>query len=169
MFRHIRDVQAVWKEESAKTLQILEAIPDAAAHTAVGHDHRDLRRLAWHLCETVVELPHPMGLKVAGFPGEPMQTPVPPTMAEIRATYAAVSASFLEALAPLNDMALAATYPFYGETWTGAFALSVLVSHQIHHRGQMTVLMRQAGLHVPGLYGPAKEDWAAMGLPVPTV
>ena len=32
-------------------------------------------------------------------------------------------------------------------------------------RGQMTVLMRQAVLAVPGIYGPAEEEWAAMGLP----
>jgi uncharacterized damage-inducible protein DinB len=29
----------------------------------------------------------------------------------------------------------------------------------------MTVLMRQAGLRVPGIYGPAKEDWASMNMP----
>ncbi len=32
-------------------------------------------------------------------------------------------------------------------------------------RGQMTVLMRQAVLAVPGIYGPAEEEWAAMRLP----
>lgn len=30
--------------------------------------------------------------------------------------------------------------------------------HQVHHRGQMTVLMRQAGLHVPSIYGPSRDD-----------
>jgi hypothetical protein len=25
--------------------------------------------------------------------------------------------------------------------------------------------MRQAGLKVPGIYGPAREDWASMGMP----
>ncbi|MEA3297729.1 MAG: DinB family protein, partial [candidate division Zixibacteria bacterium] len=44
-----------------------------------------------------------------------------------------------------------------------------LIQHQIHHRGQMTVLMRQAGIKVPSLYGPAKEDWAQMGLEPPEV
>ena len=43
------------------------------------------------------------------------------------------------------------------------------LSHQTHHRGQMTVLMRQAGLTVPGVYGPAREEWAAMGMEPPTV
>ena len=33
----------------------------------------------------------------------------------------------------------------------------------------MTVLLRQAGLTVPGIYGPAKEGWAAYGLDAPKV
>ena len=57
----------------------------------------------------------------------------------------------------------------YGERWTRAFGLKVCVDHQIHHRGQLTVLMRQAGLRVPSLYGPAKEDWSQMGMKPPTV
>jgi len=28
------------------------------------------------------------------------------------------------------------------------------------------VIMRQAGLRVPGVMGPAEEEWAAMGMPV---
>ena len=51
--------------------------------------------------------------------------------------------------------------------WEGSRAeiIQDTFSHWSHHRGQMTVLMRQAGLRVPGVYGPAKEDWAAMGAP----
>jgi len=48
-------------------------------------------------------------------------------------------------------------------------SLQVLVVHQAHHRGQMTVLMRQAGLKVPGVYGPAREEWTAYGMQPPAV
>ncbi|MBE0644676.1 MAG: hypothetical protein IH600_11400 [Bacteroidetes bacterium] len=30
---------------------------------------------------------------------------------------------------------------------------------------QLTVLMRQAGLLVPGIYGPSREEWSTYGLP----
>jgi uncharacterized damage-inducible protein DinB len=33
----------------------------------------------------------------------------------------------------------------------------------------MTVLMRQAGLRVPGMYGPAQEDWAQWNMRPPIV
>ncbi len=43
----------------------------------------------------------------------------------------------------------------------------VLIRHHIHHRGQMTELMRQARLKVPGMYGPSKEEVEAFGRPAP--
>ena len=53
----------------------------------------------------------------------------------------------------------------FGQVWKRSELLSSLVRHQVHHRGQMTILMRQAGLKVPGVYGPAREEWAKMGMP----
>ncbi len=50
---------------------------------------------------------------------------------------------------------------FFGHQQTKAGVLRFLISHQIHHRGQMTVLMRQADLRVPGIYGPTREDQEA--------
>ena len=56
----------------------------------------------------------------------------------------------------------------YGETWKRGVALEMLIRHEAHHRGQMTVLMRQAGLPVHGVYGPSREEWTAMGMePLP--
>jgi uncharacterized damage-inducible protein DinB len=31
----------------------------------------------------------------------------------------------------------------------------------------MTVLMRQAGLRVPGVYGPSQEEWSQFGMEAP--
>ena len=39
----------------------------------------------------------------------------------------------------------------------------LLVQHEVHHRGQLTVLMRQAGLRPPGIYGPTFDDWKDKG------
>jgi len=49
-------------------------------------------------------------------------------------------------------------------SWKKGKVLSVLVKHQTHHQGQLTVIMRLAGLKVPGVYGPAEEEWANMGM-----
>jgi len=61
------------------------------------------------------------------------------------------------------------TIEFIGQTIPNGSLLLFLLQHQSHHRGQMTVLMRQAGLPVPGIYGPAKEEWAQFGLQAPNM
>lgn len=55
----------------------------------------------------------------------------------------------------------------FGQKMSKGEILFFLIQHQIHHRGQMTILMRQAGLTVPGLYGPSKEEWAMKGMEAP--
>jgi uncharacterized damage-inducible protein DinB len=44
-----------------------------------------------------------------------------------------------------------------------------LILHQVHHRGEMIVLMRMAGLAVPGIFGPTREEWAQYGMQPPSV
>jgi uncharacterized damage-inducible protein DinB len=68
-----------------------------------------------------------------------------------------------------NDGTLEVEDDMYGEKWKRGLTLAILVNHESHHRGQMTVLMRQAGLKVPGVVGPAKEEWAQYNMPAPEV
>lgn len=171
MFRKLDDFKTCWREESAKTLEIFGAIPDAALKAAVTAEHRDLRRLAWHLVESLLEMPGHCGLAVKGahLVKDGFIVAPPATMAEIAEAYRTASTSFAEALEAWKDADLEIEDKMYGEQWKRGFTLFVLITHQTHHRGQMTVLMRQAGLKVPGIYGPAKEGWAAYGMDAPKV
>ena len=63
-----------------------------------------------------------------------------------------------------TDDTLTESDNMYGEDWQRGTTLAILINHQAHHRGQLTVLMRQAGLSVPGVYGPSKEEWVAYGM-----
>jgi uncharacterized damage-inducible protein DinB len=107
------------------------------------------------------------GLRPTGVNPE---SPVPPTAEEIKKAYATVSQSLLEQVKSMwSDDTLQNEDDMYGEKWKKGYTLHILMQHEIHHRGQMSVLMRQAGLRVPQIYGPAKEDWASYGMPVPEV
>lgn len=57
----------------------------------------------------------------------------------------------------------------YGQKWKRGFTLQALIAHEIHHRGEMIVLMRIAGLAVPGVYGPTRDEWANYGMAPPSV
>lgn len=171
MYRKLDDFRSAWNQEQPGVIKFLTAIPDSAAGQTVAEGHRDLRRLAWHLVETLIEMPARTGLKVphgeAFLAHQPL--PMPDTLSEIRAAYEAASTALLEALQAWDDATLEVLDDMYGMQWPRGLTLHILVLHQAHHLGQMSVLMRQAGLRVPGLFGPAKEEWAEYGMEAPQV
>jgi uncharacterized damage-inducible protein DinB len=57
----------------------------------------------------------------------------------------------------------------FGRKMSVGTLLLFLLKHEIHHRGQITVLMKQAGLNVPGFHGPSKEEWAFVGMEAPNM
>jgi uncharacterized damage-inducible protein DinB len=167
MYRRIEDFLKNWEYEASSTSKVIGALTDAALAQAVAPGHRTLGRIAWHLAQTIPEMMSKTGLSVAGAAPE---APAPKSAAAIKAAYDDASASLAKELkAKWNDAALEVEDNMYGETWKRGSTLAALIVHQVHHRGQMTVLMRQAGLKVPGVYGPALEDWAAYGRPAPAV
>ena len=167
MFTKLSHFEHAWEFESEGTLKMLRVLTDASLAQAVAPQGRTLGRLAWHVTTSLTEMMGRTGLKLAG-PAE--HAPHPATAAAIVAAYAAASASLVPAIrTSWTDETLQLTDEMYGDTWKRGLTLAILINHQTHHRGQMTVLMRQAGLTVPGIYGPAREEWAGMGMPPPEV
>ncbi len=167
MISSIEEFAHLWEYESNATRKVFGALTDASLAQAVAKDHRTLGRIAWHITTAVSEMMERTGLKLAGPAPE---APLPATAEAIRTGYDAAAASLLvEMRKHWTDATLLETDDMYGEKWARAQTLSVLLGHQTHHRGQMTVLMRQAGLRVPGFYGPAREDWAKMGAQPPEI
>ncbi|HEY0930464.1 MAG TPA: DinB family protein [Gemmatimonas sp.] len=167
MFHTIDEFRTQWAWESEQTQIVLDRLTDASLAQAIDDESRTLGRIAWHITQTVPEMMNRTGLAVGGVSEH---DPVPATAAEISAAYRAACASLLDELAAKwTDDVLTTEDDMYDMRWSKAQTLGVLIIHQAHHRGQMTVLMRQAGLRVPGIYGPAREDWAAWGAPAPAV
>ncbi len=167
MFTTIDHFKAAWAKESGNTRKFMEALTDASLHQAVADDHRTLGRMAWHIAQSIPEMGNRTGLNVKG-PAE--DAPVPDTAVKIKEAYDEAASSLLEEVASKwNDDTLQKTDEMYGETWKRGLTLRILIDHEIHHRGQMTVLMRQAALKVPGIYGPAKEEWDQFGMKEPEI
>ena len=146
---------------------IMDSLTDESMSQAVADDHRTLGRMAWHIVTTIPEMANMTGLK---FDGPDHNAPLPATVAVIQRAYRQVSQGLLEAVkADWNDAMLLQEIDLFGEKWTRGSGLQILMAHEVHHRGQMTVLMRQAGLKVPDLYGPAKESWEKQGAPPPEI
>ncbi len=163
MFNTIADFLKGWKFESGATLKVFRNLTDASLAQRVTPEGRSLGFLAWHITTAVSDM-----LSAAGVPVRVTKEdePVPATAAAIVAAYEKAASAAAAALPKAwTDAQLADEIPMYGMTWTKSATLQALLSHQAHHRAQMTVLMRQAGLKVPGVYGPSLEEGIAMGMP----
>ncbi len=164
MFRTIDDFEKVWANERESSLKVMRALTDASLGQLVAPGGRTLGRIAWHIVQTLGEMGGEAGLKVEGAN---QKTPQPATATAIADAYAANAESLGAAVrASWKDSDLLSVIGMYGQKWTRGQALFGLVAHEVHHRGQMTVLMRQAAIAVPGVYGPSREEWAAYGMPV---
>jgi len=162
MFRKLDDFFKSWAHEHDATMKVLNTLTDASLSQRVYDGGRTLGYLAWHIAHTISEMMNKTGLNVSGADHT---APAPDSAADIAAAFDASSASLLHELKEKwNDDTLTESDNMYGEEWPRGTTLAILINHQAHHRGQLTVLMRQAGLSVPGVYGPSKEEWAAYGM-----
>lgn len=163
MYHTISEFLEDWKNESSGTQRAFEALTDESLSQRVYAEGRALGKIAWHIVVTIGEMAGRVGAKVA-CPEE--NSPVPSSAAEIASAYRTAAESLSEDVQKnWTDAMLSDVFDMYGEQWTRAKTLYVLIKHEIHHRAQVLTLMRQAGLKIPGIYGPSKEEWANYGMP----
>ena len=162
MIRKIEDFERDWQYETDSSVKLLRNLTDESLNKKVTENGRTLGFLAWHLVTTMSEMLGLVGLQIDA-PSHESETP---TDARQYASAFETAANSVKEEVGKNwtDETLLEEDSMYGETWTRGMTLFYLMMHQTHHRGQITVLMRQAGLTVTGIYGPAKEEWEAMGM-----
>lgn len=155
MYRMKEDFLQEWKHASQGTLKVLEALTDDKLEQAIVKEHNTLGWLGWHLANSLSFFGGQVGLKVdaAGQPND-----VPSHANEIVAAFSRASEQLQQEVEKLTDeQFVEAIDSFAGKVPRGSLLRS-MIDHQTHHRGQMTVLLRQAGLKVPGVMGPTVED-----------
>ena len=163
MYYKINDFFEDWDYESKATLKLLDNLTDESLKVKVTPEGRSLGYLAWHITISLGEMMNRTGLSVSS---PDLESDAPNSAAEIRSAYEKSSNSLVNELkTKWNDETLQKEVDMYGSLWKNGVTLGALITHQVHHRGQMTILMRKAGLKVPGIYGPSKEEWSAMKMP----
>lgn len=161
MFISVDEFITEWKYEAENTLKLLNGMTDDSLDQSIGEDLRSLGELAWHITNSIKEIISESGLK---FEVPFKKDEMPGSAKEITEKYTLASNTMILAAKSnwkdedLKEMIKAFGFlemPIYG-------LLRMAIQHQTHHRGQMTVLMRQAGLEIPGMYGPSREEWLKM-------
>ena len=154
MYRKVEDFLEDWAVSYKGTANAIKAMTDEKLNQSIVEGHSTLGWLAWHLVGAAGAFGQFAGFKVQGPGRNDLQ---PTSVQEISQTYEALSQAIEEEASKLTDEdLLEEVKSFTGVTKRGKL-LRGLIDHQTHHRGQMTVLLRQAGLQVPPVMGPTKE------------
>ncbi|MFD0764585.1 DinB family protein [Mucilaginibacter lutimaris] len=164
MYYHITEFLEDWTNETGKTIEVYSMIPEGSKDIIVNNKVRSLSRLAYHIPQIITQI----GVRTGLFDGPELpEDPLPFTMDLTGSLYLDVHKKMAAAvLKKWPDDMLQGEVDLYDHKWRRGDVLSLLTHHEVHHRSQMTVIMRIAGLKVPGLYGPVREDWELWGLPV---
>jgi len=166
MYRNLDDFITAFSTQREATERIFEALTDESLEQRVAEGYRSLGELAWHIVVSIPEMMMRTGLNLSAVDPE---SPPPASAEAIRGAYAAVTGELEDGLGlAWTDETLEELDDMYGQQWPRGLTLAILLNHEIHHRAQMTVLMRQAGLNVPGVFGPSKEEWGEYGMSAPS-
>lgn len=160
MFTSVNDFVNEWKQEAAVTQKVLDVLTDESLNQEIASGLNSIGSLSWHIAGSIAFFPAQVGVKIET---PDFQKGAPKSAAEISDTYKTVSQRLAEAFPEqVSDDQMNKMVNLFGMEMPFQAVFRLLIQHQAHHRGQLTVLMRQAGLKVPGVYGPSKEEWEAM-------
>lgn len=161
MYCKVQDFISDFKEESQKTLQIFNSLTDSSLAAKVYSEGRNIETICRHIIWSLVDMLKTFGLEEMHHQKDQRFENVQ----EIVRAYQEQTEKVLNHIPNvISDNQLEDEVEIYGEKWTKKQVLYGFLKHEIHHRAQITVLMRQSGLKVPGIYGPSKEEWKNYGM-----
>jgi uncharacterized damage-inducible protein DinB len=153
----------VWDADAARTIRVLEALPKDKYDFRPDPGGRSIGEMAWHLAEG--DAYNSLGVAEGGFSPEmrPPGMERPRQVEALAPGYARIHREAVARVRGLKPADLERKISFYtGEEMTGAEILWTGIFHNIHHRGQLCLMCRLAGGASPGIFGPNREEMAAM-------
>ncbi len=151
------------EQEAQATRRVLERVPNNQLAWRPHPKSRTLGELAMHVAIT------PGGVAEFASQKSPAQAPqfTDPTLKSAADLVPALEQSVATAkkiLGGMNDAELTSTWRMMqGDRELLslpriAFLRSIMLNHWYHHRGQLTVYLRQLGVPLPSVYGPTADE-----------
>jgi uncharacterized damage-inducible protein DinB len=150
------------EQEAETTRRVLERVPGDKLGWRPHAKARTLGQLALH----VAIVPG----AVAEFAAQPVGQapdfidPIPTSASELIPALDNSIAKAKSVLSGMDDAALNATWKMMrgGQELFAiprmAFLRSIMLNHWYHHRGQLSVYLRQLGVSIPSIYGPSADE-----------
>jgi uncharacterized damage-inducible protein DinB len=152
------------EQEAATTRRLLERVPDSKLGWKPHEKSRTLGQLALHIAMV------PGAVAELGTSSSPAQAPqfgeepVPAKASDLLPALDDSIAKAKKLVGALDDGKLMETWRLMNgdrELFAiprAAFLRSVMLNHWYHHRGQLSVYLRELGVAVPSIYGPSADE-----------
>jgi uncharacterized damage-inducible protein DinB len=156
--------RTVWEMESGLTAKLLEAIPADRYDFRPDPGGRSLGEMAWHLAEVEGYLSDGVSKGAVTFQEAPPNMKRPREVKQLAPGFRQVHRDAVARLASLKETDLDREIPFAGDRRLSIrdCLWGAMLMHLIHHRGQVSLMVRLAGGTPPPIYGPNREETAAM-------
>jgi len=149
----------IWEREAAKTEQLLAALPRDGYDFRPDPEGRSLGELAWHLVEA--EAYGALGIERGEFARgvKPEGITRPRTIEELAPGFARVHADAVARVRKLQAEDLDRSIVFFnGQAMpVRDILMDFILLHNVHHRGQLSLMCREAGGQPTSLFGPTRE------------
>ena len=152
-----------WDREAQGTLKLLRSLPASQYDFRPDQSGRSLGELAWHLAEGDAYMSY--GVEKSGFSMDmkPPNMERPRKVEELAPGYERIHTEAVARIKKLSPADFDRSIPFFGNDIPIRTILwNMIIGHGVHHRGQLSLMCRLAGGQAPGLYGPNREEMAAM-------
>jgi len=148
--------------EAKTTRRVLERVPDNQLGWRPHEKARTLGELALHVAGTpgaVATLAAQSEIQAPNF-----TDPVPKSASELIPALEESIATAKRLLGSMDDAALSAKWRMMRDGREVlsiprvAFLRSIMLNHWYHHRGQLSVYLRELGVPIPSIYGPSADE-----------
>jgi uncharacterized damage-inducible protein DinB len=164
----VADILSELEQEAPATRRVLERVP---AHQ-LGWKPHDKSMTLGQLAMHVANLPGAIA-EISTKASFDVKTPIPrpeaTSTSEVLALFEESIARAQTILKGMSDDQLATPWSMMNgsqKLWSiprSAFLRSVMLNHWYHHRGQLTVYLRQTGAPVPAVYGDSADEKVMTG------
>jgi uncharacterized damage-inducible protein DinB len=154
---------STWDREAESTAKLLRALPSTEYDFRPDAGGRSLGELAWHLAEGDAYMTYGIEKGTFNMDSKPPNIERPREVEGLAPGYERIHQEAVARVRKLKPEDLDRSIQFF----TGPMSIrdilwSAVLFHNIHHRGQLALMCRLAGGQAPGMYGPNREETAAM-------
>jgi uncharacterized damage-inducible protein DinB len=162
--RELETFLSTWEHQASNVMRALRALPAGKYDFRPDPEARSLGELGWHLAELEGYMTFSIERGGMTLREKPPGIERPREIAALAPGYERVHADAVARVRRLAVEDFDRKIPFFdGRPMEIRRMLwDAMLHHSIHHLGQLTVVMRLAGGMAPGLYGPNREESAAM-------